>query len=335
LAISVKRLLEDYFYAEDLQDALGDIGEPISGTKSELIKRLLGSWFEKNRTLRDLLDFLPDVALADLCQDFNIDPNGERATLIRRIMKNSVIQSPGRIGLPSSNVSDRIDIASSSTDTSRTTSRPPYHPHHYGIEIQNVTKRRSFRVLIISIAGVLIALGGVLAFINGSFEFARNVTPTPQAQAELTLNVISPNADLLIDTQPHMIRFAPEITPEPINGEVTLVIDNIGNAPARNVYIEYLHEPQVNNWYDHRTTVVEEGAVQDRGSNQGYQGTLKAGDTIRIKYLFTINPNLYPEANLSSPTLTFHVMYDENKEVLKQYLVCFDDCIQKAANYQD
>ncbi|MGI0016443.1 MAG: hypothetical protein ACREBU_23730, partial [Nitrososphaera sp.] len=221
MAISVKRLLEDYFYVEDLQDALDDIGESISGTKPELIKLLLGSWFEKNRTLKDLLDFLPDEALSDLCQDFNIDPIGEHDTLIRRILKSNVVQSPSGIGFTSSKVSDRIDIATSSSDTSRMTARPPYLPHHNAIEIRQIAKKRSFKVLVISLAGVLIALGGVLAFINSGFELARNVTPTPPAQAELALNVISPDADLLIDSQPYMIRFAPEITPEPINGELT------------------------------------------------------------------------------------------------------------------
>jgi uncharacterized protein YjiS (DUF1127 family) len=332
LALSVKELLAQYFQKPELQEALDEIGESVTGTNSELITRILKNWFKKNRTIRQLLEMLPEEVLADICSDFGLSNEGEIETLIRRILKNSIIDLPGGTSQPSSKVSDKVEIANDTIDTRNVTQRPPSQHHHYGIEIRQATKKKSFKVIIIAIGGVLIALGGVIAFINGAFEFTRNVMPVPSASALLTIDVISPDANLMIDQKPYMIQFAPEIASRPIDGEVTMVINNIGNAPARNVNIEFLHEPQVNNWYDHRTTVVVHGAVQDRGSNQGYQGTLKTADTIEIKYLFTIHPELYPEANLSSPTLTFHVTYDDNGEVLKQYLVCFDDCAQKLAN---
>jgi len=194
-----------------------------------------------------------------------------------------------------------------------------------------VSKTISFRVILLVTAGVIIVIGAILAAANSGFWLERDATP-PTPQAELTVDVMSPNAKFILDRKPYLIQFSPEITPQPINGEFTLVIDNVGNAPARNVYIEYLHYPDEINWYEHHSTTIEQGEVQDIGSDLGFQGTLDSGDTIVIKYLFTLNPELYAEANPNSPTITFNVMYNDHKEVLKQYLVCFDDCVQKREN---
>jgi len=193
-----------------------------------------------------------------------------------------------------------------------------------------VSKTISFRVMLLVTAGIIIAIGTILAAANSGFWVERDTTPT--LQAKLEVDVFSPNAKFILDRKPYLVQFAPEITPQPIDGEFTLIINNVGNVQAREIYVEFLHYPEENNWYEHRSMKIEQGALQDIGSDLHYQRTLESGDKIIVKYLFTINPELYSEANRNSPTITFNVMYDGNMEVLKQYLVCFDDCVQKRAN---
>jgi hypothetical protein len=41
MTLSIKKLLTDYFSKEQVQDALREIGESTSGTKDELMNRLI------------------------------------------------------------------------------------------------------------------------------------------------------------------------------------------------------------------------------------------------------------------------------------------------------
>lgn len=175
----------------------------------------------------------------------------------------------------------------------------------------------------ISVTQIIVTIAAIATIITLVIVFYDRIVPP---SAELTIDVVSPDANLMIDASPNRIQFAPEIRPEPINAEITLLINNIGKAPARDIYIEFLHEPQSNNWFDHHAAETIEGAVQDRGSNQGYQGILRADSAIRIKYNVTIWPELFNDVKEDRPTITFDIKYDGDKRLIRQYLVCFDDC---------
>jgi len=55
MGLSVKKLLDDYFSREQIQDALRDIGELTSGNKDELVQRLRNNWESHNRGIYELL----------------------------------------------------------------------------------------------------------------------------------------------------------------------------------------------------------------------------------------------------------------------------------------
>jgi len=57
MGLSIKKLLDDYFSKEQVQDALRDIGEPTSGNKDELVQRVRNNWESHNRDIYELLDF--------------------------------------------------------------------------------------------------------------------------------------------------------------------------------------------------------------------------------------------------------------------------------------
>jgi len=51
--LSIKKLLNDYFSKEQLRDTLREIGEPASGNKDRLARRLRDHWEYHNRDIYD------------------------------------------------------------------------------------------------------------------------------------------------------------------------------------------------------------------------------------------------------------------------------------------
>lgn len=93
MGISLVKFLNDYFGVEKLRDALCDIGELTTGTKIELIKRLMVQWEPHRRNVYELLDYLDEETLSLFCQDYKIDPDGNPSTLIRRIKKAGLLEA--------------------------------------------------------------------------------------------------------------------------------------------------------------------------------------------------------------------------------------------------
>jgi hypothetical protein len=86
--LSIKKLLDDYFSKEQVQDTLRDIGETTSGNKDELIRRLRENWESHNRDIYELLDFTDIEYLEMICNDYNLNgTSGEAGSLKRRIKK--------------------------------------------------------------------------------------------------------------------------------------------------------------------------------------------------------------------------------------------------------
>jgi len=310
LTITVKELLEQYFQKEDLQLALAEIGEPVSGTNNELLNRILKSWFKKHRTLKQLLEMLPEEVLQDICSNFGLSDDGGFDTLVRRILKNNVIQSPSGTGQPSSKVND-APIRMQSAPSNEVKPSGAY-------EISKTTKRKLVWAGIVGasiIAGLLVSI----VFLYDRFF-------PPPAAAMLTLSLISRDANQIPEISPDRIQFASDTDFQPITTELTIVIDNIGNAPASNVCITFYHEPSSNNWFDHHNTDIGESVIQDRGSNRGCQPVLKVGDDIRITYFVTVTPQLAEQVRSENPRIGFNVTYDNSREVKMPLQVCFDDC---------
>lgn len=106
MGLTLAKLLNDYFGIYELKDALSDIGELTTGTKVELVKRLVAQWEPHNRDKYDLLDYLDEDMLVNLCDDYNIDSDGDENLLKRRIKREKLLDSgPLR---PSSMVDDRL-----------------------------------------------------------------------------------------------------------------------------------------------------------------------------------------------------------------------------------
>ena len=91
MGTSLAKFLNDYFSVEDLKDALSEIGELTTGTKIELIKRLMSQWEPHRRNRYDLLDHLDEEMLSYFCQDYKIDHKGNASTLKRRIKKEGLL----------------------------------------------------------------------------------------------------------------------------------------------------------------------------------------------------------------------------------------------------
>lgn len=76
-----------YFDKEELQFFLSTINEIQSGTREELIERLLIEWPIHNKKWEKLLDYLGKPTLSQICKDYSINHHGDRDTLVRRLKK--------------------------------------------------------------------------------------------------------------------------------------------------------------------------------------------------------------------------------------------------------
>jgi len=90
MALTVRVLLQRYFYLEEVKAALNDIGEPSSGSKSQLVSRLVANWESHNRDFYALLDYLDVQTLRVICKDYGLDYRGDRAALLRRIRRSNL-----------------------------------------------------------------------------------------------------------------------------------------------------------------------------------------------------------------------------------------------------
>jgi hypothetical protein len=96
MGLSVRTLLQRYFYLEEVKAALADIGEPSSGSKPQLVGRLMATWESHNRDFFNLLDFLDVQTLRIVCKDYGLDYGGDRVTLLRRIRRTGLLDTARR-----------------------------------------------------------------------------------------------------------------------------------------------------------------------------------------------------------------------------------------------
>ena len=71
--LSIKKLLNDYFSKEQPRDTLREIGEPASGNKDRLARRLRDHQEYRNRDIYELLDFADVDSLEMICHHYKLD----------------------------------------------------------------------------------------------------------------------------------------------------------------------------------------------------------------------------------------------------------------------
>ncbi len=84
MGLTPPRLL-DYFTKDELKFVLSTINEIQSGTREELIERLLVEWPAHNKKWWDLLQFLAKTTMSQICKDYNLGHAGLRNSLEKRI----------------------------------------------------------------------------------------------------------------------------------------------------------------------------------------------------------------------------------------------------------
>ncbi len=76
-------LLDTFYYKEDLQSLLEDADLPVSGTKDELIDRLLE---EADYSPEEFLNYHYKDDLKEMCDDLDLPVSGSKAELVDRLM---------------------------------------------------------------------------------------------------------------------------------------------------------------------------------------------------------------------------------------------------------
>jgi len=110
MGLSVKKLLDDYFRADEVQDALRDIGESTSGNKDEFVQRVRDNWESHNRDIYGLLDFIDEISLQQILYYYNLDSTpAKHDVLKRRIKKANLLGSGKRPTAQVSNTSSMVD----------------------------------------------------------------------------------------------------------------------------------------------------------------------------------------------------------------------------------
>jgi len=94
MGLSVKKLLDDYFRADEIQNALLDIGESTSGTKDVLVQRVRNNWESYNREIYELLDFTDKYSLQQICYHYNLDTTDANHDVLKRRIKKANLLSP-------------------------------------------------------------------------------------------------------------------------------------------------------------------------------------------------------------------------------------------------
>ena len=158
MGLSVKKLLDDYFSKEQVQDALGDIGEPTSGTKDELVRRLLNNWESHNRDIYKLLDFTDKDSLQMICYFYALDATSAKHDVLMRRIKKANLLGSGSKPKPTAQVSRSHDSLIPKNKSKPDTGVTDVHFH-----IGSVTHSKGGKIgIILAIIGIAISI--IVAF---------------------------------------------------------------------------------------------------------------------------------------------------------------------------
>ena len=158
MGLPIKKLLDEYFTKEQVQDALRDIGEPTSGNKDELIKRLRDNWESHRRDVYELLDFTDKDMLQMICYYYNLDATPAKfETLKRRIKKANLLDSRKR----ASSIVDDSDFRSKKSNVK---SKEGFQPQEVHFHIGTITHSKNGKIGVgLAIVGIVVSI--IIAFV--------------------------------------------------------------------------------------------------------------------------------------------------------------------------
>ncbi len=153
MGLSVTKLLNDYFSVDDLKDVLNDIGEPVSGTKDQLVKRVRTNWKSHNRDNYELLEFLDEDSLYMICHYYNIDTTSTSVPGLRNSIK--------KYGVLNSNSFGKIKKKKNNNIQTDFLEDKPFRDVHINIGHIKISKNNKIGI-VIGIATAIITLIGII-----------------------------------------------------------------------------------------------------------------------------------------------------------------------------
>jgi len=154
MGLDVEKLLCEYFSKEEVQDALQEIGEPITGTKEELVEELSKNWQSHNRDKYELLDFIAEDSLQDICDHYNLDDTPANHDVLKRRIKKANLLGSGSKPKPTAHVNRSHDSLIPKNKSKPDTGVTDVHFH-----IGSVTPSRRWLI------GIAIAITGIIVTI--------------------------------------------------------------------------------------------------------------------------------------------------------------------------
>lgn len=316
--LSIKKLLTEYFSKEQVQDALRDIGESITGTKEELVNNLAIKWKTYNRDNYDLLEFIDEPELQMICYYYNLDASDtSEETYRRRIKKAKLLESSTKITTTSTprppagdfNRPRKIDEDEMHKIEKNTSSR-------FSDETVKSTEKHDFihsRKAWVIVA-IIIPLFAV--FYPGQIHDAI-FPPRPS----IIVDINAQNG--IIETNNSSLQYQPRSIPgKGVIPETFFVnIMNRGNADAHNFTIELLIVPQSNTWFDyHDTKVVSQNLppVCKAKTSQCEIDVVPKDGSIQLDYQVTIDLQQYQQIKSDHPKIIFKYKYDESGDNKKE-----------------
>ncbi|WP_316504551.1 hypothetical protein [Nitrosopumilus sp.] len=110
MKLSVKKLLDDYFSKEQIRDALRELGDPASGNKDRLARRLHDNWESHNRDIYELLNFTDVDSLEMICHHYKLDATFKEKDVLVLDKKPTVVVDRNHDSLASkTKISSKVD----------------------------------------------------------------------------------------------------------------------------------------------------------------------------------------------------------------------------------
>lgn len=152
MGLSITKLLNDYLSVDDLKGVLMDIGEPVSGTKDQLVKRVRINWKSHNRDNYELLEFLDEDSLYMICHYYSIDTSSTSVSGLRNSIK--------KVGLLNSNSFGKIRKKKNNDIQTNSIEDRPFRDVNINIGHIKISKNSKIGIAI-AIIGVAVTLASI------------------------------------------------------------------------------------------------------------------------------------------------------------------------------
>ena len=90
--LPLPKLLDKYFYAEEIEKMLQEIHEIPTSNKNDNIKLLIKEWPRRGKNYHAFIEMLPTPEIREICRTYGIDSKGKEKELIKRIKKAKLLE---------------------------------------------------------------------------------------------------------------------------------------------------------------------------------------------------------------------------------------------------